>query len=324
MKTLKYLISLMLLALYVNSKAQIGYQSFLSSDTTQWYIEQDALYEERVNSYEFTATDSFYIDGVFCRKLTCSYVFLGDNRSFSYIPYPTNTSNYLCEDTVSGKLWLYMIDVNDTTNITKKLMVDMSLEIGDTFCLPLFIGNNYVDSIVYIVDSVLYLGGKKHIFMSNKSIREYELKINIFVEGIGCSNLMFYPIGYSGISDWFYELGFLRCCYKNGLSVYRDTLIWYMNDYEDCVQSYISLHEPEPTSRITAYPNPTKDRITFDFGGAQFETLQVINTAGVVVREARLGGQTQYSLQLKGLPSGIYSCILSGKDGTATEKIIVE
>ena len=324
MKKIRKVLLFTLLATAMNAVAQTGYQSFLSSDTTQWYIEQDALYEERVNSYEFTATDSFYIDGVFCRKLTCSYVFLSGNRSFSYIPYPTNTRNYLSEDTVAGKLWLYMIDVNDTTNVTKKLMVDMSLEVGDTFCLPLFVGNNYVDSIVYTVDSVLYLGGKKHIFMSDKSIREYELKINLFVEGIGCSNLMFYPIGYRGFSDWFYELGFLRCCYKNGLSVYRDTLIWYMNDYEDCVQSYISLHEPEPTPRITAYPNPTKDRITFDFGGAQFEKLQVINTAGVVVREARLGGQTQYSLPLKGLPSGIYSCILSGKDGTATEKIVVE
>ena len=85
-----------------------------------------------------------------------------------------------------------------------------------------------------------------------------------------------------------------------------------------------SLITPEALLRITTYPNPTKDRITLEFGEAQFEKLQVINTAGVVVREARLGGQTQYSLPLKGLPSGIYSCILSGKDGTATEKIVVE
>ncbi|MBO7541440.1 MAG: T9SS type A sorting domain-containing protein [Bacteroidales bacterium] len=85
-----------------------------------------------------------------------------------------------------------------------------------------------------------------------------------------------------------------------------------------------SITTPEATPTITAYPNPAKDRITFDFGGAVFETLQVINTAGVVVREARLGGQTHFSLPLKGLPTGIYSCILSGKDGTATEKIIVE
>ena len=103
-----------------------------------------------------------------------------------------------------------------------------------------------------------------------------------------------------------------------------DTLIWFLDGADDCVQTYSSLYRPKLEQKITAYPNPTKDRITLEFGEAQFEKLQVINTAGVVVREARLGGQTQYTLSLKGLPAGIYSCILSGKDGTATEKIVVE
>ena len=81
---------------------------------------------------------------------------------------------------------------------------------------------------------------------------------------------------------------------------------------------------PEAASTITAYPNPAKDRITFDFGGAHFETLRVINTAGVVVREARLGGQTQYSLPLKGLPAGVYVYRLQNGETATQGKFVVE
>ena len=121
-------------------------------------------------------------------------------------------------------------------------------------------------------------------------------------------------------------MGVLSCCYRNGVSEYRDTFIWYLEDYEDCFFRFnISITYPESIPNITAYPNPTKDRVTLEFGEARFSTLRLVNTAGATVLETTLTGhEPQHTLQLKGLPAGIYSCILSGKDGTATEKIVVE
>ena len=326
MKTIKFLFAFMLLTIANNINAQTGYQSFLNADTTLWYMNHETYCDEPYHSYEFAATGSFFIDSVFCRKLSCSYVVRHNDGHYSYIPYTTNTRNYLSEDTVSGKLWMYTCNVNDTTHFTKKLLVDMSLDVGDTFCLPLDFGDPYIDTLVYTVDSVLYLDGRKHIFMSDKRVDEYYLSINIFIEGIGSSSHLFFPIGYY----WYYpsympDISFLFCCFKDGLHVYMDTLIWFLDGVDDCVLTYSSLYRPKLEQKITAYPNPTKDRITLEFGGARFSTLRMVNTAGATVLETTLTGQEpQYSLPLKGLPAGIYSCILSGKDGTATQKIVVE
>ena len=320
MKTLRFLFAFVLLAIANNTNAQSSYQSFLNGDSIQWYVNilQENTCSEPPINYIFSVSDSLFIDSNKCRKLT--YCLSNGN-------YPhTVTRQFLSEDTLTGQLWLYYCYTNDTTHFKKKLLVDMSLDLGDTFWSPLFYRNQFVDSLSYIVDSILYINGKKHIFLSNKNENDFLLKSNLFIEGVGCSQLPFYPIGYSGLSDWWEELGVLSCCYRNGVSEYRDTFIWYLEDYEDCFFRFnISITYPESIPRITAYPNPTKDRVTLEFGEARFSTLRLVNTAGATVLETTLTGhEPQHTLPLKGLPSGIYSCILSGKDGTATEKIVVE
>lgn len=91
----RVLLTLAVLAIAATTFAQTGYQSFLNADTTLWYMNHDTYYDEPYNSYEFAATGSFFIDSVFCRKLSCSYVVRHNDGHYSYIPYTTNTRNYL-------------------------------------------------------------------------------------------------------------------------------------------------------------------------------------------------------------------------------------
>ena len=205
----------------------------------------------------------------------------------------------------------------------------MSLNVGDTFTFPLYNNTRDDDTLVYVVDSINYINGKKHIFMSFPSWDNfYHWPENIFIEGVGVSYYMFLPVATDGWpSNPDVECNLL-CSFKNGqLEFYNDLDYFYGEtpNVMDCFPRVSEITQAGSTYiKITAYPNRAKDRITFDFGGAQFETLQVINTAGVVVREAHLGGQTQYSLPLKGLPAGVYLYRLQNGESYTQGKFVVE
>ena len=316
----RVLLTLAVLAIAATTFAQTGYQSFLNGDSIQWYMVDDVL-DAGESGLIFYVTDTHTVDSTLCKTLSCKQVWYDRNGNLQY--FQTSSIGYLSEDTITGRLWLYFRKNN---TLIKKLIVDMSLDVGDTFVLPLF-HDNYGDdwdTLKYTVDSIAYVNGKKHIFMSDKRYDDFLLS-NDFIEGVGSSLFMFFPIeAYNMMElDWHYR--FLLCYYRDGVKEFNADYGWlYEDGYDNCVPK-LSLITPDTPPHITAYPNPTKDRITLEFGEARFSSLRLVNTAGATVLETALTGhEPQHTLQLKGLPAGIYSCILSGKDGTATEKIVVE
>ncbi len=321
MKTLRFLFAFVLLAIANNTNAQSGYQSFLKGDSIQWYMVDDVL-DAGESGLIFYVTDTHTVDSTLCKTLSCKQVWYDRNGNLQY--FQTSSIGYLSEDTITGRLWLYFRKDN---TLIKKLIVDMSLDVGDTFVLPLFHDNNYGDdwdTLKYTVDSIAYVNGKKHIFMSDKIYDDFLLS-NDFIEGVGSSLFMFFPIEAYNMMELYWHSRFLLCFYRDGVKEFNADYGWlYEDGYDNCVPK-LSLITPDTPPHITAYPNPAKDRVTLEFGGARFSTLRLVNTAGATVLETTLTGQEpQHTLQLKGLPSGIYSCILSGKDGTAMQKIVVE
>ena len=318
---MKKTLIIIMFATAMNAVAQTGYQSFLNGDSIQWYMVDDVL-DEGYRGLILSVNDTHSVDSALCKTLSSKRVWYDRNGNLQY-SWQTSSIGFLREDTITGRLWLYFRKNN---TLIKKLIVDMSLDVGDTFVLPLF-HDNYGDdwdTLKYTVDSISNINGKKHIFMSDKRYDDFILS-NVFIEGVGSSYFMFFPLEaqHYELLEWYFR--FLLCFYRDGVKEYSAGYYWlYEEDYYNCVPK-LSLITPNAPPRITAYPTPTKDRVTLEFGEARFSKLRLVNTAGATVLETTLTGQEpQHTLQLKGLPAGIYSCILSGKDGTATEKIVVE
>ena len=199
--------------------------------------------------------------------------------------------------------------VHPTLNNYSCMLYDFSLEVGDTIDHE-FMTNTDAE-VISLIDTI-EIGGvlRKRIHFENRDFT--------WIEGIGSSfGLLFYN-GETPTCDMCPN-NLLLCYIQNG------SLVYHLENSEniECFSTN-AISSPESTPSITAYPNPAKNRLTVDFGGAQFETLQVINTAGVVVREVRLGGQTHYSLPLKGLPAGVYLYRLQNGESSIQRKFVVE
>ena len=263
----------------------------------------------------YLSGDSITLDSTTYKILVYKYSRTGDSSTIG-----------VREDSL-GRVFMWRYQQSD------RKLYDFTLQKGDTTWKENRGEGSYVAELVHSVDTLLIAGKlRKKItfaFLSVSILRlgdgswdtivDYtpyydDFPENIWIEGIGsCGGLVYPYVMDTGYLD---ELRVL-CNFHNDSSNFNFGPF-------DCFPMS-SLITPEALLRITTYPNPTKDRITLEFGEARFSTLRLVNAAGATVLETTLTGQEpQHTLQLKGLPAGIYSCILSGKDGTATEKIVVE
>ena len=238
-----------------------------------------------------------------------------DGISFKKIFYSPNgdTSNYyyyggFYEDSARRVYYKGMSSPHNPDDISYSspymygLLYDFSVEVGDELITDDYLRVSSIDTIE--IGGVL----RKEIHFDGMEFT--------WIEGIGSTDgLLFF--GGERPNCEMCSWNYLLCNIQN------DSLLLHSIN-GNCFTTN-SIEAPKNILRFTAYPNPTKDRVTLEFGEARFSTLRLVNTAGATVLETALTGQEpQHTLQLKGLPAGIYSCILSGKDGTATEKIVVE
>ena len=280
----------------------------------EYYVDAEA-YEIKQSKGNWYHYEQFYFD-------SCDlYIDSKKYREIIIIEngVPIHTGLVFREDSAARKIY---VGRGTGSNFKESLFYDFSVQAGDTVTRSF--DENYDSEKKYIVDSIdtVSIGGvlrkRLHIHDDGHCVFTSYSSFHInetWIEGIGSSLGLFYPSLIWAPTNVFENV--LVCYSSSGSVIYHDT------NFTDCMPTN-SITSPEATPPITAYPNPAKDRITFDFGGAQFETLQVINTAGVVVREARIGGQTQYSLPLKGLPAGVYLYRLQNGETATQGKLVVE
>lgn len=101
----------------------------------------------------------------------------------------------------------------------------------------------------------------------------------------------------------------LRNTSKNGNVVYVDNIQFY-NDTATSIAN--TAHD----SYLTAYPNPTKDVVFVDAKGMQVRGVVLTDIVG---RDSKIIDYKQFgnkiSIQLDGLPNGLYTLSLFGADG---------
>ena len=305
----RILITLAVLAIAATSFAQQrNYQPVpFPAENSFWCERYDSVWNEQYvrvrHAFLLNGEDTLILGRQF-KKLFFSPS--GDTLNYSYL-------GGVFEDSLR-RVWFYGTGVphNDFYPLsgTEKyiLLYDFSVEVGDELSVGSGYLQNFDNLTVERVDTV-GIGGvlRKRISFENMDFE--------WIEGIGSTRGLLY----------FGQEQPLCICPNNDLLCFiqNDSLIYHWSNW-DCFPTN-TIKTPGTSAIITVYPNPAKDRITLAFGEARFSTLRLVNTAGATVLEATLtGDESQHTLLLTGLPAGIYSCILSGKDGTATEKIVVE
>ena len=306
----RVLLTLAVLAIAATTFAQQTYHPVpFPSGRTFWCEQYDSIGVRNGMLDYFHVRNTFFLNG----EDTLLYGIRHKKLFFSYNGDTANAFYYggIFEDSLrrvwyNGKKPPHIEDFFQTSDEYSCLLFDFSLDVGDTIDYRM---SNTDAEVVSRIDTI-EMGGvlRKKIHFSDMDFT--------WIEGIGSTFGLLYYNGATTTCDMC-PSNKVRCVIQN------DSLIYHWGT-GNCFPTN-SIEAPENILNITAYPNPTKDRVTLEFGEARFSTLRLVNTAGATVLETTLTGQEpQHTLQLKGLPAGIYSCILSGKDGTATEKIVVE
>lgn len=94
---------------------------------------------------------------------------------------------------------------------------------------------------------------------------------------------------------------------------------WMIDDIKIEADLYGSINNLNQ-SVGEVYPNPVQNILTIKTTANEFSDLKLVNSIGQVVTRQKVTGTTTY-LGMKELPAGIYYLLLTGKDGTATQKI---
>ena len=230
----------------------------------------------------------------------------------------TGRDLYIREDTIKGRLYRYIPDLNE-----EFLTCDMSLNVGDTFQLPTFSSDSrsryfYKEAgIKLVVDSIDYINGRKVIYFPfiilyennnpypvfksdyyDGKYSEYSI-IPAFIEGIGPT---FSPFVYA-FHTLEEDMNVMLCVEKN------DTLTFMLNEELGCIQDKAAIKEIE-NAKIHISPNPTNDQIKLiidnisDVSGK----ILILDIIGHVVYRQTIHDNTTI-VNVASLSQGVYTVV---------------
>ncbi len=266
------------------------YQSTLGNTTHEWYIA--SLYTcDDYPTYKYEETDNV--------------VTANEQDYTELLKYYAYTEELLDESVLlreeNGKLYRY-----DETTATEVLIMDMSLELGDsfTFYLPELTPTPFTSTVT----SIEQWEERKVItfdaWMSSCSFSE-----NIqFIEG------MIPNIGFKDTGNG------LLCYFENGVQLYQ-------TPYEpSCIiaTDVAETTPPQQALNIQLQPNPAQNRLQINFNNPNNKqaVLNLLNIAGQTVQKVTTY-QPVAAFTVSKIPAGVYFCKVQVAEQVVVEKVVI-
>ncbi|HPT52886.1 MAG TPA: T9SS type A sorting domain-containing protein [Bacteroidales bacterium] len=214
------------------------------------------------------------------------------------------------EDTNNGRIYRYYPEQDQ-----ELLWCDMSLNVGDTFQLPITEWNHYSEDGIYlVVDSIAYINGKKVIYFPGNDIshfynsgvdnpESYFVQFNIslkFIEGIGPT---YGPMGFLDMNGVEPYLGVLVCV------SHQDSLSFMQHPDLGCYQMSANIKDA-PNNSFHIYPTPATNHINIVFSETQHPDgdLFIIDMSGRVVHHFSIH-QVFSTVNVNHLYNGFYTAL---------------
>ena len=112
-------------------------------------------------------------------------------------------------------------------------------------------------------------------------------------------------------------------------NIYQGQLVIRSNDLENdratktvLMNVVVGIGENGLTETVSVYPNPASDYLRISTNG-EISNVRIVNTIGQVVLEQTVG-LSDITISTENLPKGVYFVNIDTKNGTTTQKVIVE
>lgn len=313
------------------SAAHAQYMSFFGDNT--WEYHQIVVTQPPESYLDFPPENPSPL-GVYCQ--TFSFRF---NKNNPYSDYPLEHGYlsdhgsvytdslvwdyyglFIREDTVNGRLYNGL-----------RLICDMSLSEGDTFCLLGYDSPDYH----LLVDSVRFVDGRKIIFLSlidNQNDYffgttyvnqhpEYRFSIR-FIEGIGPTygiqhwGAWALPPAGTHIQHGYDFLSLSLCLHKD------DSLVYLADERLGCIQTTVGLSD-YPDITMNLYPNPSTQYVILDMstGDEMNGTIEIADMLGRLCLVQKAEG-TKCQIAVSDLPTGMYFLTYTDGNRKVTRKFL--
>lgn len=248
----------------LNAASAQSYENVISSDSTSWDIAHQELFGIAMEKlYTKKHPDSTY------------------STLFIFGLYNDTTSvGSIREETNSGKIWY-----KDIFNTDEKLIMDMNLDLGDTFEVK--------PGIMSEVDSVFYYEGKKIIRFDLQTRWDESV---MFIEGTGPNIGIFYPL-------YGFDSHYAACKYNQNTLAYVNSNA----NFDECSPISTGINDNSYNNKIQLYPNPAKSLLKIELPKSfrSKTEIEIKDISGKVILQKVFNKKT-FALNVDHIKQGIY------------------
>ncbi|MCK9448408.1 MAG: T9SS type A sorting domain-containing protein [Bacteroidales bacterium] len=207
----------------------------------------------------------------------------------------SNWSKYGAIREDENKVYFYLF-----ASETEVLLYDFDLNVGDNF-ISTHNSIEYqvcpIEMEVTSIDTVTIENGEQRQRFNFSDGEKW-------ISGIGSLYGLIYVGVHQCVIDMYYDLS---CCHEN------DELVFQSPNFDNCLINTVGLNENSTQLNNSVYPNPFTQStvLNFDYSRSQTYKLQIINSAGQLVKKINQINCGKIEISGNQLNSGIYFYILT-------------